>query len=63
VGQTVEVLVEGASKRDDSKMSGRSRDNRIVIFEGNQRHRGQLLQLRVTRATARALYGQLPLAL
>jgi tRNA-2-methylthio-N6-dimethylallyladenosine synthase len=63
VGQTVEVLVEGASRRNASKLAGRTRGNKIVIFEGNQRHRGQLLPVRVTRATARSLYGELPILL
>jgi hypothetical protein len=44
-------------------LSGRTRGNKIVIFAGSERHRRQLLSLRINRATARALYGELPLSL
>jgi tRNA-2-methylthio-N6-dimethylallyladenosine synthase len=63
VGTTVEALVEGVSKRNASKLSGRTRTNKIVIFEGSDRHHRQLLPLRIKRATARSLYGELPILL
>jgi len=63
VGQTIEVLVEGASKRNPSKLSGRTRGNKIAIFDGSERHQRQLLPLRIMRATARSLYGELPIFL
>ncbi len=57
VGQTAQILVEGPSKRNAARMMGRSRSNRIVVFEGSDRHRGQLLDVRVTRAGSFTLYG------
>jgi len=61
VGDTMEVLVEGPSKNNASRLSGRTRCNKIVVFEGEARHQRQLLDLRVTRAGSFTLYGELPL--
>ncbi|HUI07546.1 MAG TPA: tRNA (N6-isopentenyl adenosine(37)-C2)-methylthiotransferase MiaB [Verrucomicrobiae bacterium] len=57
VGQTVEVLVEGRSEKGGRRMMGRTRANRIVVFDGSERHKGALLPVRVERATTVALYG------
>lgn len=35
LGATVEVLVEGISKNNDSVLSGRTRSNKLVHFEGS----------------------------
>lgn len=61
VGTTLEVLVEGTSKRDERRLSGRTRDNRVVNFEGGPDLDGRLVPVRVTNATAHALYGTLAL--
>ena len=61
VGATLQILVEGPSKTNPARLSGRSRCNKIVIFEGDPRHTRQLLDLRVTRAGSFTLYGELPL--
>jgi tRNA-2-methylthio-N6-dimethylallyladenosine synthase len=57
VGRTVQILVEGPSKKNDARMTGRTRCNKIVVFDGAERHRGQLLDLRITRASNFTLYG------
>ena len=57
VGQKVQILVEGPSKRNPERLTGRTRCNRIVVFEGSERHRGQLIDVRVTRAGSFTLYG------
>lgn len=62
VGETVQVLVEGPSKNNAARLSGRTRCNKIVIFEGDARHQRQLLDIRVIRAGSFTLYGELPLA-
>jgi tRNA-2-methylthio-N6-dimethylallyladenosine synthase len=51
VGSLVEILVEGPSKTKDSRLTGRSRQNRPVVFEGGDRHIGQLLTVRITEST------------
>jgi len=57
VGRTVEILVEGPSKRNLARMMGRTRSNKIVVFDGSERHRGQVMSVRVTRAGSFTLYG------
>jgi len=57
VGQPVQILVEGPSKKNPARMTGRTRCNRIVLFDGSKRHLGQLMDVRVTRAGLFTLYG------
>jgi tRNA-2-methylthio-N6-dimethylallyladenosine synthase len=56
VGRQVEILVEGRSKRNAARMTGRTRCNKIVVFNGSDRHRGQIMRVRITRAGAFTLY-------
>jgi tRNA-2-methylthio-N6-dimethylallyladenosine synthase len=56
IGRTVEILVEGQSERVAKRMTGRTRSNKIVVFDGDSRHKGMLLPVRVERATVVALY-------
>jgi tRNA-2-methylthio-N6-dimethylallyladenosine synthase len=56
VGRTVPVLVEGRSKRDASRWTGRTPENRIVHFPGTARP-GQVVRVEVTSATAFSLRG------
>jgi len=56
VGQRVQILVEGPSKRPE-RMMGRTRCNKIVVFDGSERHRGQLMDVKVTRTGSFTLYG------
>ncbi len=51
IGSLVEILVEGPSKTKESRLTGRSRQNRPVVFEGSERHLGQLIQVRITEST------------
>jgi tRNA-2-methylthio-N6-dimethylallyladenosine synthase len=57
VGQTVQILVEGPSKKNPARLSGRTRCNKIVVIEGSQRHVRQLMDVRITRAGSFTLYG------
>ena len=57
VGRTVQILVEGPSKKNDARLAGRTRCNKIVVFEGADRHRHQLMDLKITRASNFTLYG------
>jgi tRNA-2-methylthio-N6-dimethylallyladenosine synthase len=57
VGTQVQILVEGPSKKNPARMMGRTRCNKIVVFDGSERHRGQLMDVRITRAGSFTLYG------
>jgi len=57
VGQEMQILVEGPSRRNPARLEGRTRCNKIAVFEGAPRHIGQLLPLRITEASQTTLYG------
>lgn len=57
LGRTVQVLVEGPSRKNAARLEGRSRCNKIVVFEGAPRHRGQVMDLKITRVGSFTLYG------
>jgi tRNA-2-methylthio-N6-dimethylallyladenosine synthase len=57
VGRTMEVLVEGPSRRNAARMEGRTRCNKIVVLDGGGRFHGQLMELKITRAGSFTLYG------
>jgi tRNA-2-methylthio-N6-dimethylallyladenosine synthase len=58
VGETVEVLCEGASRHNEARLSGRTRTNKIVVFEGNaHRLTGQLVDVKVDLFQGFTLYG------
>jgi tRNA-2-methylthio-N6-dimethylallyladenosine synthase len=57
VGQRRQILVEGPSRKNSARMTGRTRCNKIVVFDGSERHRGQLLDVNITRAGSFTLYG------
>jgi tRNA-2-methylthio-N6-dimethylallyladenosine synthase len=55
------VLVEGPD-RTGRRFTGRTDGNRVCVFEAEARLVGALVPLRITRATASTLYGELVLA-
>src|SRR5439155_26026813 len=57
VGKRLQILVEGPSRKNPARLEGRTRTNKIVVFVGSERHRGQLLDVKVTRAGSFTLYG------
>ena len=59
VGQTVEVLVDGPSKTNAEKLSGRTRHHKIVVFEGPRDLTGKLVPITIDAATSHTLYGAL----
>ena len=56
VGRRIEVLVEGTSRTDASRLRGRSRHNKAVNFEGTGEP-GELVEVEVTKATSQTLLG------
>jgi len=55
-GRTVEVLVEGAARRDPGALRGKNRQNRTVVFEGTGSP-GDLVEVEVTGSTSQTLRG------
>jgi tRNA-2-methylthio-N6-dimethylallyladenosine synthase len=57
VGREVEVLCEGPSKTNSARLMGRTRTNKIVVFEGDDELRGELVDVRIEQANGFSLYG------
>jgi tRNA-2-methylthio-N6-dimethylallyladenosine synthase len=57
VGRQTQILVEGPSRKNSARMTGRTRCNKIVVFDGGERHLGQIMDVRITRAGSFTLYG------
>jgi tRNA-2-methylthio-N6-dimethylallyladenosine synthase len=60
VGRTVEVLVEGHTRHDASRLRGRSGENKAVAFEGVA-DPGDIVEVEITGATSLTLTGELSL--
>jgi len=57
-GQIVEVLVEGESKTDPDVLSGRTRTNKLVHFQGPKSLIGQLVNVKITHPQTWTLKGE-----
>jgi tRNA-2-methylthio-N6-dimethylallyladenosine synthase len=60
VGRTLEVLIEGPSRTDPSRLRGRSRHNKVVNFAGLG-EAGDLVAVEITGATSQTLTGEMSL--
>ena len=58
-GTVVRVLVEGKSKTDPTRYTGRTEKNRLVHFEAEERDVGTFRSVRITHADTFAMYGTL----
>ena len=57
IGRQVQILVEGPSRKNAARYTGRTRCNRIVLFDGSARHQGRLMDVKITRTGSFTLYG------
>ncbi|AQS05302.1 tRNA (N6-isopentenyl adenosine(37)-C2)-methylthiotransferase MiaB [Clostridium beijerinckii] len=57
-GKIYEVLVEGYSKNDESKLTGRTRNGRLVNFEGGEDLIGKLVNVKIVKANSFSLIGE-----
>jgi tRNA-2-methylthio-N6-dimethylallyladenosine synthase len=58
IGTVQQVLCEGPSKTNKKRLSGRTSQNKIVIFDGKaERMAGRLLDVRIEDSTGYTLYG------
>jgi tRNA-2-methylthio-N6-dimethylallyladenosine synthase len=57
VGKRVEILCEGPSKTNPTTLSGRTPGNKIVIFEGGERHIGEVFDVQIEWTSGFSLYG------
>jgi tRNA-2-methylthio-N6-dimethylallyladenosine synthase len=57
IGRTVEVLVEGTSKKSTADFCGRTNTNKMVIFPKNGDAVGDCINIRIERANSATLFG------
>jgi tRNA-2-methylthio-N6-dimethylallyladenosine synthase len=60
VGRTLEVLVEGTSRTDPSRLRGRTTHNKVVNFDGLAAV-GEIVPVAIAAATSQTLSGEVPL--
>ncbi len=58
MGKSVEVLVEGESRKNAAEFKGRSADNRVVNFPGGRDRVGEIVSVVITRFGANSLFGE-----
>ena len=58
VGKTVEVLVEGTSKRSRDQLFGRTEQNRVVVFDRDRYHIGDRVMVKITSSSSATLKGE-----
>ena len=58
-GKVVEVLVEGPSKNDETKLTVRTRNGKLVNFAGDEKLVGELVNLKIVRAQPFSLIGEI----
>jgi len=56
IGRSVEVLVEGPSRTDPTRLRGRTRHNKTVNFEGTAGV-GEMVEVEISEATSQTLLG------
>ncbi len=59
VGTLQPVLVEGNARKNPTQLSGRTENNRIVNFDGQEHLKGQLVDVLITEALPNSLRGRL----
>ena len=59
IGKTINVLVEGRSKTDSTRLTGRNEKGRLIHFEGCDHLTGKIIPVMVERAETYALYGHI----
>jgi tRNA-2-methylthio-N6-dimethylallyladenosine synthase len=57
VGRDLEILCEGPSRTNAARLMGRTRTNKIVVFEGGPHHIGEIFNIRIDQASGFSLYG------
>ncbi len=58
LGKEDEILVEGESRTNSNRFQGRTRTNRLVLIDANERWRGEILPVRLTESTGFTYYAE-----
>lgn len=58
-GRILEVLVEGETKTNPDLLAGRTRTNKLVVFQGDSKIIGKLVSVKITKGRPNLLEGEL----
>jgi tRNA-2-methylthio-N6-dimethylallyladenosine synthase len=58
IGRTVEVLIEGFSKRSAEHLSGRTSQTRLLFFPAGDFKKGEYVKVLIERCTSATLIGK-----
>jgi tRNA-2-methylthio-N6-dimethylallyladenosine synthase len=58
IGKNFEVLIEGASKRSEEFLSGRTSQNKVAVFPGGNNKKGEYVNVIIDRCTSATLIGR-----
>jgi tRNA-2-methylthio-N6-dimethylallyladenosine synthase len=58
VGTIAQILCEGRSKTNPARLMGRTRTNKVAVFEASERRIGELFDVAIERANGFSLYGR-----
>jgi tRNA-2-methylthio-N6-dimethylallyladenosine synthase len=57
IGSTLEVLIEGVSKKSESQLYGRTSQNKVVVFPAANHKAGDYVSIKIDRSTSATLIG------
>ncbi len=60
VGKMVDVLVDGPSRKSEHQLSGRTDTNKTVVFPAGNLRAGDIVKVKIDRATSATLFGEAP---
>ena len=58
IGRIVEVLIEGYSKRSTEHLSGRTSQNKVVVFPAGEHKKGEYTKVLIEKSTSATLIGK-----
>jgi len=58
IGMVFEVLIEGFSKRSSEYLSGRTSQNKVVVFPAGDHKKGEYVRVLIERCTSATLIGK-----
>jgi tRNA-2-methylthio-N6-dimethylallyladenosine synthase len=58
IGKSFQVLIEGFSKRSEEFLSGRTSQNKVVVFPGENNKKGEYVNVAIDRCTSATLIGR-----
>jgi tRNA-2-methylthio-N6-dimethylallyladenosine synthase len=59
IGMIFEVLIEGFSKRSEDHLSGRTSQNKVVVFPGEDKKTGEYVMVKIEKCTSATLIGKI----